>query len=528
MATILMLWRFAMSYRPHPAPQYMLFGYDPVRDLPADHLARLVEQVVEEAKLPRTVSGGKGQPAFDPRLCAKVLVYGYATRVRSSRQLERMCSESLPYLFLTRGDTPSYRTLCNFRVDHSDIIERVFIELYAVAGECGMERLGAIVIDSSKFRADASPEAVVKETEFAPLLDELKRILQEAREADERDEQDPPGQTRTGQPVDSEQMRDILRRVRKRLARAPKSDHSNQKPASEADASVGKPLGPRMLPRIEAAIETLEAAQEQKSKYACLTDPDAKMMKEGRQKHIHECHSFEVVVDRQDGLLVAGQTCQSPTDNSRLEPLVAAAKAQEPSGIKRVDADSGYYSGDVVAALLSEGIDTCIPDTNTACDLHRGLPIGNTRSRGRGSVPLEYDAEANCYRCPKDNVLLAGARRQDYGQIVTVYQAKRPCTDCPVACDCLTQPHAKYRTVKRGDHADTLEAARQRFSEAEHQDRYHHRGEVVETIFGFIRGTLGYVRWMLRGKERVACEGKLFKTAYQLRKVHLRWAQQPT
>src|ERR1051326_4308201 len=152
MASILMLGRSAMGYRPHPAPQYMLFGYDPVRDLPADHLARLVEYVVEEANLPKTISGGRGQPAFDPRLCAKVLVYGYATRVRSSRQLERLCSESLPYLFLTRGDTPSYRTLCHFRVNHSDIIERVFTELFAVAGECGMERLGAIVIDSSKFR----------------------------------------------------------------------------------------------------------------------------------------------------------------------------------------------------------------------------------------------------------------------------------------------------------------------------------------------------------------------------------------
>ena len=526
MASILMLGRSAMGYRPHPAPQYMLFGYDPVRDLPADHLARLVEYVVEEANLPKTISGGRGQPAFDPRLCAKVLVYGYATRVRSSRQLERLCSESLPYLFLTRGDTPSYRTLCHFRVNHSDIIERVFTELFAVAGECGMERLGAIVIDSSKFRADASPEAVIKQTEFAPLLDELKRILAEAREADERDEEDPPGQTRTGQPVDSDQMRDILRRVRKRLARSRKSDNGNDMPASEVNTSARQPFGPRMLPRIKAAIETLEAAQEQKSKHACLTDPDAQMMKEGREKHIHECHSFEVVVDRQDGLLVVGQTCQSPTDNARLQPLVDAAKTQEPNGIKSADADSGYYSGDTVAALLSAGIDTCIPDTNTACDLHRGLPIGTTRSRGRGSITLEYDAEANCYRCPEDNTLLPQAHRQDYGQMVTVYRAKKPCTDCPLACDCLTQPNAQYRTLKRGDHADRLEEARQRFSQKEHQDRYHHRGEAVETVFGFIRGTLGYIRWMLRGKERVACEGKLFKTAYQLRKVHVRWAQQ--
>jgi transposase len=513
-----------LGYRPHTAPQYLLYGYDPVRDLAPDHLARLVERVVEDANLPRQLSGGKGQPAFDPRLCAKVLVYGYATRIRSSRQLERMCNECLPYLFLTRGDTPSYRTLCSFRVHHSDVIERIFLELYAVAGECGMQRLGAIVIDSSKFRADAGPEAVVTQTEFQPVLDELKQILQEAREADDRDDQDPPGQTNTGQPVDSEQMRDILRRVRTRISRARKCDDAE--PASEADTDPKKPLGPRMRPRIKAAVSAIEAAKKDESKFVCLTDPDAQMMAEGREKHIHECHSFEVVVDKQDGLLVAGQTCQSPTDNSRLLPLVETAEANEPDGVNSADADSGYYSGDAVASLISKKIDTCIPDSNTAGDLHHGRPIGTTRSKIQGSVRLDYDAQADCYRCPEGNTLSASQHRQDYGQMVTVYRADQPCTDCPQAPDCLTQPKAKHRTIKRGDHADILEEARQRFCEPEHLDRYHHRGKVVETVFGFIRSTLGYTRWSLRGKDRVASEGTLFKTAYQLRKVHLRWAQQ--
>ena len=64
---------------------------------------------------------GPGQPPFDPRLPLKVLVYGYATGQRSSRQLERLCAESLPYLFLTRGDTPSYQTLCTVRVEQTEL-----------------------------------------------------------------------------------------------------------------------------------------------------------------------------------------------------------------------------------------------------------------------------------------------------------------------------------------------------------------------------------------------------------------------
>jgi transposase len=249
-------------------------------------------------------------------------------------------------------------------------------------------------------------------------------------------------------------------------------------------------------------------------------------MGEGRDKHIKECHSFEAVVDTEAGLLVAGQTCQSSTDCSRLAPLVDAASTNEPEGIQSVDADSGFYSGDSVAELINEGIDTCIPDTNTVCDMRRGVPIGTLRSGRQGSIHLEYDKEADCYRCPEGNRLLPGSPVKDYGQIVTPYRAERCCTGCPLADKCLTQPKAKYRTIKRGEHVEILEEARQRFGEGSHQDRYHHRGEAIETVFGFIRGTLGYRRWMVRGADRVACEARLFSMAFQFRKVHLRWSLQ--
>src|SRR5437667_5817445 len=173
-----------MSYRLYTPPTPLLFGYDPVRDLPPDHLARLVEEVVEASVAPPLRRRGPGQPAFDPRLPIKVLVYGYATGQRSSRQLERLCDESLPYLFLTRGDTPSYRTLCTVRAEQGDLIEEVWVSLFAVAEAAGLKRLGHIVFDSTKLRASASPEAVLTADEYAPVRQELAQILAEAAEAD--------------------------------------------------------------------------------------------------------------------------------------------------------------------------------------------------------------------------------------------------------------------------------------------------------------------------------------------------------
>jgi transposase len=480
----------------------MLFGYDPVRDLPPDHLARLVEQVVEASIVPAHRSRRPGQPPFDPRLPIKVLVYGYATGQRSSRQLERLCHESLPYLFLTRGDTPSYRTLCSVRGEQGALIEAVWVNLFAVANAVGLQRLGHVVIDSTKLRANASPEAVLTKDEYAAVRQELAQILAEAAQVDEKEAgEGPPGTTRLGQEVAPDQMREILRRVRQQQTAAKQAAKAGKEPASEAgaesspeperDAAARAPLGPRMRERIEAAVTALDEAMAEGREHLCLTDPDARMMAGGRDKQVRECHSLEVVVDREDGLLVVGQTTQEGSDNERLEPLIAAAQEHEPNGVVAADADSGYYGGDPIGRLIEDGVDLCVPDSNTAADLHRGRPVGTTRSRGQEWVELTYEAEADQYRCEANNVLRRTQQREHGGQEVTVYRAAQECGECPRKEECLRQPGAKHRTVKVGKYQALLEADRQRFNEPEHRERYRHRGEVVETVFGFVRGCWG-------------------------------------
>ena len=572
-----------MGFRPHPPPTPGQVVRDPVRDLPENHLARLVERVVEETVAPPPRPSGPGQPPYDPRLCLKVLVYGYATGTRSSRQLERLCQENLAYLYLTRGEAPSYHTLCTARLELQAWLEAIWIGLFAIAAELGMKRLGHIVVDSTKLRASASPEAVVKREEFAAVRHELQQILAVAKQVDMREDQEgSPGQTQLSQAVPPAQMRDSLRRVRKRLAQqkrqaapapangepatgagaprrrppgtrkagppeaAPPADTEDAGASSEgATSRAGEPaangtiasssgkeepepplwLRPRMRQRVKAAWAALAAAEGEGRKHLCLTDPDAGMMPEGREQKRRECHSFEVAVDRGDGVLVVGQTSQEGNDNERQEVLVAAARGHEPEGVRAADGDSGYYSGDALGRWLEQGVDCCVPDPDTAADLHRGQPIGTTRARVFASeIPLIYDAAADRFRCPEGNEWARVRREKGKGQQRTVYKAQRRCAGCPLAARCLMQAGSQYRTVNVGAYQKELAAAQERFREREHQERYRHRGEAVETVFGFVRGVLGYTRWLLRGRERVACEGRLLKTAYQLRKVYARWA----
>ena len=50
-----------------------------------------------------------GNPAYDPRIMLKLLVYGYSYGWRSSRKLERACHHNLSFIWLTGDSNPTTR-----------------------------------------------------------------------------------------------------------------------------------------------------------------------------------------------------------------------------------------------------------------------------------------------------------------------------------------------------------------------------------------------------------------------------------
>lgn len=513
-------------YMEHVPSTPMMFGYDPLDVLSDNHLARLVDLVVDESVQVQQPICSVGRPAYDPRVCLKVLVYGYSIGIRSSRQMERLCQEHLAFLFLTRGQAPSYRTLCAARVALGEELIAIWLSLFAVAKECGLQRLGRVTLDSTKFRANASDESVVTVKEYGAVKAELEAILAESLEADAHEEAEGAGgQTDLDKALPGdEQMRGILRRVRAGLAKA----NQREQASGAAQAEGGHPCEPaeprpklrrtqRMRQRIKSGIAAIESAEHEGLKHVSLTDPDARMLHGGRSQQVKECHSFEVSVD--NGLIVSS-SASTESDNDRLLDLVEASKAFEPEGVISVDADSGYYRGEDIAKIEQSGIDTCIPTSATACDLHNGFEIGATRRKSTGTVEFTYDGQSDCWVCPQHNRLRFIKQMPDRAQTVRVYRSERACTGCPLARECLIHKNTKHRTKKVGLHSELLQAVQNRFGDPARQDRYRHRGSAVETVFAFLRGTLGFSRWLLRGRDRVAQEAALMHAAYQFRKIH--------
>jgi len=482
------------GYKPHPPPAPLLFGFDPVRDLAADHLAYLVDAVVDDAIVVKPKPVVPGQPEYDPRMVYKVLLYAMLTGIHSSRRMEANCHENLPFLLLVRDDRPSYHVLSTARKDGKEILTKLFRHLFVVSSKAGMPRIGRIAIDSSKFAASASKDSVVEKKDYDAVLAEFEAILAKAAEVDAReDAENIPSQARTGVP--QTQMREILRSVGK-----------NRTDKIE--------LSDRMIERIEEGVKTIQKAKTEELSHVSLTDPDARMMPIGVGKKVRMGHMLEAVTD--SGQLVIAETGNHQSDNERLIPLVEMAKAASDAPITQVSADSGYYKGGRIKELLDTGLDVIVPDSATAGALRRPettpipAPVEFTQVEGK-----------NEYVCTKGNILKFKGNSEDGGQRFTKYIATDECTGCSLASVCLQKANAKRRNLTIGEFKDELLTYLERFKDPKVLEAYYARGPAVETVFAVIHSVLGFHCWHLRGEEGVAAEGALLKCAYSLKKLQV-------
>jgi len=481
-----------MPVKAHPPLSPRLIGYDPYVDLPSDHIARFVDTLVDE-HVAQAFKPGRGHPAYDRRMLLKVLLYSYATAVRSSRRMEQNCSESLPYLLLTRGDRPSYRTLCTARVEMAQELEDLWIGIHRTAASCGMKHVGKIAVDSMKVRADVSSESVVAKKDYSQIREGFRKILAEAAEVDAReDEEGESVKTQTG--VEVGRLREVMRLLRKK----------------DAPERTPRP-SPSLAEKLRGALKTLEEAESLGLSHVSLTDPEARMMPIGSSKRVAMGHRLEAASD--NGLLVVGQAHPECSDNARLEEIVGTARQSDPVQITQVLADSGFYSGGSVATLIKDGLDVVVPDSTTANHMRFQFLEEQT-------VQFTKVEGKNAYRCPQGKLLKRDGRVRHGGQRFTQYVAESSCLDCPVAEKCLQNKGAKRRRIHVGEFDHILKPHLAKFARDDVRAAYYTRGPAIETTFACMRVALSFLRWSLRGIAKVRKEAKLLCLAYQLRKLH--------
>src|SRR5262245_33439126 len=163
--------------------------------------------------------------------------------------------------------------------------------------------------------------------------------------------------------------------------------------------------------------------QSSKSKKVCVTDPDATMATNARNRHLEPCYKQHAAVDDKAGVILDVEvTTGEKNEGEMLTHQVYEVKATRGVDIKTVTADAGYAYAKVYGALERRSIDALIPA--------KAEPI-------RSRVPMHrfrYDAKHDILKCPRGRVLRA-TRPVKHGRFF--YSKARDCACCPIRGDCL-------------------------------------------------------------------------------------------
>jgi transposase len=314
--------------------------------LPADHLAWFVRDVVDQLDLGPFLrayrADGHGHPAYDPKTLLGVLLYAYATGARSSRRIQRRCTEDLAFRVLAGNQLPDHVTIARFRVRHQQALADFLVESLKLCAAAGLVRLGVVALDGTKVAANAADRA---NRTLAALEDEVATILRQAAEVDQAEDRQ-EGPVRDELPAELASPSSRLARLRQAKARleaeaAGRQQRYKQRVAELAAAAHAKGRQPRAPIRPRARDE----APNPKA-VANTTDPDSRFL-HTRGGTVQGYKAQAVVTEHQ--VVVAAGLTREANDLQQLAPMLAAvdqalAAAQIPDRPAMLLADSGYWS----------------------------------------------------------------------------------------------------------------------------------------------------------------------------------------
>ena len=154
--------------------------------LPEKDLARFNAEVVDSLDL-RTIysvyerKDNRGVVAYHPLMLTRLLLYGDAIGLTSSRRIEKATYDDLAFPFLAADQHPDHDTIANFRQQHLDSLAKLFVQTLQLCRKAWLVKLGNVAIDGSKSKANASwhrGTTYNKLSEAKQRLEEVERVFQ--------------------------------------------------------------------------------------------------------------------------------------------------------------------------------------------------------------------------------------------------------------------------------------------------------------------------------------------------------------
>src|SRR5271163_3545851 len=317
--------------------------------LPQRHLARFVVEVIDGLDLSALIKAyrGSGSASYHPAMLLGLLVYGYATKVFSSRAIERATYDSVAFRFIAGNEHPDHDTIAAFRKRFLPQIKALFVEVLRLASTMGMLKMGTVALDGTKVHANASRHSALSYGHARKIEKQLKKeVKQLLRLAEQADGVNTPDGMSIPEELERRELRlaaiaeakaKIEARAEERLERDQAEHQSKLAARAEHEKSTGKKPRGRPPEPPTGGVKDKDQVN--------LTDEDSRIMKVAGGG-FDQCYNAQAVVTTGSMLIVATEVTQAPNDKEQLVPMIEKLQAlpKELGRAKRILADSGYLS----------------------------------------------------------------------------------------------------------------------------------------------------------------------------------------
>jgi len=520
----------AKSYRPVQRNQVFLLPPDMSEWLPPDHLAWFVLDIVDALDTTclegcRRV-GGAGAAGYDPRMLLTLLVYAYCRGVRSSRQIERLCTTDVAFRVLCAQDVPDHCTIARFRSDCQDVFEDLFTQVLLIAAQSGMARFGTVAIDGTKIPANASIDA---NRGHEWLQQQVRDMVADAKAVDAVEDASSGSDDGPDDRVPTVLADQSNRRQRIRVA----AEQVAQQLASRARERTT---------REEAALARRRRSEAGLPMVGRIPDGPHRLA-EAEAHLAREIAMHQAKLDRYAGLLAAGKKpmgrppvpMADSTRVARAQRVVEAARAAEKHRATRAKARSAKKALPSVVANTTDPQSRIMPTRKgflqgynaqvavTGDHMIVAVSLGQSTNDQHSLIPMMNAAQtaaARCHEATQRPEHLIGTVLADAGyasdanlaapgpdRIIALNKGR---DQAPVADHQAANPPAASATPRQ------LMAHRLRTPTG--HALYKRRGATVEPAIANLKKILD--RFSRRGLQHAASELHLAATAYNLMRIH--------
>jgi transposase len=484
----------------------------------AAHPVRLLDEILSACdwtEWEAQYHGRRGQPPIHPRAMASVLLYGLTRGLRSSRQLEYVCTHNIDFMWLVEGRSIDHSTFCEFRTRFRQPLKDLFRQVCKIALTMGLIRLGEVTLDGTRVKANngryQTLTAAKLEERLRVLDEQLEQMLHEAEQADAASQQlFETGESSRQLPPELAELKQRQARLQEALKKVQAAD------AARAKEGINPQEHPAQVP---------------------LTDPDSKVMpnKEGGYAPNYtpmasaDAHcGFLVQVD------VRADVCEHVATVAMIDGI-SQDLGQMP---ERLLADGVYATGQNLVELETRKVELFSPVKST--QPQEGNPARrddptqpvppeqwdqlprNSQTKKLDKSCFVYVESEDVYYCPQGRQLEYEQTKSDVrsGERVKfrVYRCAA-CAGCPLVSACLLESAKRGRQISRDPQEAKREALAAKMASEAGRAMYAKRLHAGEVPFAIIKRVMGLRQFLLRGLEKVRTEWLWACTAFNLMKL---------